>query len=100
MADDEKMILTPEQAEALLPKGKYVHNFVNPSGGVMIGCDYDRPDAIKALKDAESIEVAGPGAMAMEHPIAVWDNEGRVSFFAADMAKVEALSATAKDPLP
>lgn len=93
MSDDNKVILSPEQAEALFPEGEYVHNFVNPGAGLMIGCDYDRADAIKALQEADSIELAGPGAMGMKHPIAVWDKAGKLSFFAADMAKVEALSA-------
>lgn len=93
---DEKVVLTPEQAEALLPEGEYVHNFANPAGGLMVGCDYDRTDAIKALREAKLIEIAGPGAMRMKHPIAVWANDTRPTFFAADMAKVEAY--LAKEP--
>ena len=86
-----KIPLTAEQAEGLLADGAYVHNFA--SGPMMlIGCDYGRADAIKAFRQAKSIELAGPGAMAMKHPIAVDDGE-RITFFAADMDKVAAFEA-------
>lgn len=89
---DEKVFLTPEQAESLLADGEYVHNFV--SGGMMlIGCDYGRAAAIKAFRNAKQIEIGGESCKRMSHPIAVFDANDHLSFFAADMAKVEAFEA-------
>lgn len=89
---DDKIILTPEDAESLLVEGaKHIHNFT--SGPILIGCDYDRADAIKAFRAAASIELAGPGAMAMRHPIAVFEKGGRVTFFEADVDKAKAFEA-------
>lgn len=90
---DDKVILTAEQAEAMLPEGQYVHNFVNPGMNMMVGCDYDRADAIAALKTAVQIELGGEHCMRMKHPIVVWDSKKHLSFFEADMAKVEAFEA-------
>lgn len=91
---DDKVILTPEQAEALLPAGEYVHNFSNPDG-MLVGVDYDRADAVKALKAAKQIELGGDSCMRLEHPIVCWHTENRYTFFAADMEKVQAFEAAA-----
>lgn len=90
MSDDDICLLTAEQAVSLLPEGEYVHNFANPAGGLMLGCDYERADAIKALSEAKRIEIGGEGCKRIKHPLAVWDKNDRLTFFAADMAKVEA----------
>lgn len=89
-SDDKVVILTPKQAEALLPDGNYIHNFANPSVGMMIGCDYERSDAVRALREAKQIELGGEQSKALKHPIVCWHTEKRLTFFAADMAKVEA----------
>lgn len=93
MAKDDKVILTAEQAAELLPEGQYVHNFSNPGVGMLVGCDYDRDDAIRALKEAKQIEIGGDQCKQMKHPIVCWHTEKRLTFFAADMAKVEAFEA-------
>jgi hypothetical protein len=91
MSDDEKVIITPEEAESLLVAGPLVHNFmVGPA--MLLGCDYKRADAIEALKKATEIEIAGPIAKDMKHPIAVRQGD-QVSFFEADMDKVAAFEA-------
>ena len=91
---ETKLIITPAEAESLLIDGAdYVHNYLNPRGGVFIGCDYQRADAIAAFEEAVGIEIAGPGCKSMKHPIAVWKTENDVSFFEADMAKVERFEA-------
>lgn len=56
---DQKIILTPEQAESLLCDGPTVHNYVNPSPGMFLGCDFDRENAIAAFHKAKSIELGG-----------------------------------------
>lgn len=93
MSDDDKVILTPAEAEAMLPEGEYVHNFANPTGGLMVGIDYEREDAVKKLHTAKQIELGGPECMAMKHPIVVWDTPTHHTFFEADMDKVKAFEA-------
>lgn len=93
MAADDKMIITPAEAESLLADGKYVHNYANPAAGMMIGVDYERADAIDAFKKAHSIEIGGDGCKSMKHPIVVWDSPKHYTFFAADMDKVAAFEA-------
>jgi hypothetical protein len=90
---DEKIIITPNEAEGLLPAGDTVHNFVNPGVNLLIGADYDRADAIKAFKNAKRIEIGGEQCRNMKHPIVVLGDDGRYSFFEADMAKVDAFEA-------
>lgn len=91
---DDKVILTPDEAIALLPEGEYVHNFANPGVGMLVGCDYERDNAIKHIRSAYQIELAGEQCMRLKHPLAVWDSKTHVTFFAADMAKVQAFEAS------
>lgn len=84
---NDRLIITPEQAETLLSGGEYIHNFANPNG-MMIGCDYVRSDAIKALKSAAQIEIGGNQCKAMNHALVVWENDSRYTFFATDPNKV------------
>lgn len=89
---DDKFLLTPAEAESLLADGEYIHNYIG--GGMMvIGRDYSRTEAVEAFNAAKSIEIGGPSCKAMRHPIAVFDANDRLSFFEADMTKVEAFEA-------
>lgn len=100
---DDKLIITPAEAEALLIDGaETVHNYANPAAGFMIGVDYERAHAIQAFDAAHQIEIGGPGCKASKHPIVVWDKPNRYSFFEADMAKVDAFEASraALEPKP
>lgn len=92
-AVEQRHVLTSAEAISLLPAGDYVHNFAG--GGILIGCDYSREQAIKALNEAAEIEIGGGACRAMRHPLAVWEPSGRVTFFEADMAKLEAFEAAA-----
>src|SRR6185369_14158525 len=91
---DEKIILTPDEAIELLPSGEHVHNFANHGTTLLAGCDFERGDAIAALRKAIQIELGGEHCMSMKHPIVAWDSKTHCSFFEADMTKVEALEAT------
>lgn len=86
---DKKIILTADQAIELLTPGDLVHNYAS-GPGMLIGCDYTRDQAIKTLREAASIELAGPFAMKSGHPIACWEKDGRVTFFAGDIDKARA----------
>lgn len=92
MSTDDKVILTPAEAESLLADGDSIHNFIQ-AGPMIVGCDYDRADAIKAFQSTVSIEIGGDGCKRMGHAIVVWDSPKHYSFFAADMEKVEAFEA-------
>lgn len=85
----DKVILTTDEAIDLLAGGDQVHNYIQ-AGFSLVGCDYERANAIKEIREAKQIELAGPAAMAMKHPIAVWSSDTCVTFFEADMEKVAA----------
>ena len=99
MSDDDKFVLSADEAISLLNDDvEYVHNYVQ-RGMMFLGCDFERDSAIEAFKAAELIELGGPSCKAMRHPIVVHEKDGRYSFFEADMAKVKALE-TARETDP
>jgi hypothetical protein len=85
-----KMILTPDQAESLLPPGEQVHCLVNPPWG-FVACNSPRKHALRRIRDAKLIEIGGERAKRMKHALIVYAREGGYTFFATDMEKVEAL---------
>ena len=91
MADGRKTILTPEEAETLLPGGDIVHNYLNPSAGMFLGCDFSREETTKALRNAVRIEIGGDACKKMGHALVVWDTDQHYSFFAADKDRVAEL---------
>jgi hypothetical protein len=88
---DERLIITAAEAESLLPDRDCIHNMSR--GPCIIGADWDRKDVIAAFKAAVEIEISGPLMHRLGHPIAVFEPNGRLSFFEADMTKVEAFEA-------
>ena len=94
--NDDKILLTADEAISLLPDGEYVHNYINNMPGLFIGCDYDRADAERHIRDAIACEIAGPGCKGMKHALAVWSSKNCVSFFATDKDKVEAMERAKK----
>jgi len=89
--NDEKILLTPEEAISILAGGDTVHNYANPAAGMFIGCDYDRADAEQHIRDAIQREVAGPVCQGMRHGLAVWSEKNPVTFFETDMEKLRAM---------
>ena len=73
---DDRIFLTVEEALALLDDGEEVHSFASPAGGVLIGADWSREDAIKAIENAKTREVAGPAAQGMKHGLAIMTSTG------------------------
>jgi hypothetical protein len=88
---DEKVLLTADEAISLLCEGEHVHNYVNPGAGLFIGCDFDRDEAEKYIREAVQREIGGDNCKRMKHALVVWKTEKDLSFFETDMAKVEAL---------
>lgn len=90
---DEKIILTPEEAESILADGEHIHSYANPAGGLMLGCDHGRLAVIAGFKTAHAIELGGDNCKRMNHALVVWTEPTRLLFFQTDPAKVEALEA-------
>jgi len=77
MSDDkDAVVLTYEEAVALLPEGKEIHTFVNPAG-ILVGADWTRKEILKALKK-HKVVVTGSQAQAMKHGMAFWDGSMHV----------------------
>lgn len=76
MADDndERVVLTQEQAEAMLDDRERIHTFRGGSG-IMIGADWDRADIIAAIKKYGA-ELSGPIATRMGHGMLLTDKTG------------------------
>ena len=70
----DRKFLTPEEAEAMLPEGEYIHTFRGGSG-IMIGADWKRESIIEAFKTRKP-ELSGQFATAMGHGIAFFDDNG------------------------
>jgi hypothetical protein len=86
---DKSLCLTPDEAESLLAKGKKVHWCLIHETGMQFGCDYDRADAIAALRKAEKITIGRDECLPSGHSVVVW-KDGRPSFFASEKAMVKA----------
>lgn len=67
---DDNIYLTPEQAISALADGEYVHSFVN-SGGLLLGADHSRKQAIETINSASALCIAGQFAKGMKHAIIV-----------------------------
>jgi hypothetical protein len=94
MSTDERLILTADEATALLPDGDdYVHCFSQPSAGMFIGTDHERAGVEDVFRKAKQIEIGGDNCKGMGHPLVVWTGDDRLRFFAADMEKVAAFEA-------
>lgn len=78
MNDNERKVLTRQEADAMLKEGDRVHTF-SGSGGLIIGCEVAREQILK-LADGGRVELAGPSAAAMRHGIAY--NDGGKWYFA------------------
>jgi hypothetical protein len=83
MADGEpdEVLLTYDEAVALLPDGDRIHTFVNPAG-ILVGADWDRGDVLALLRDTDRREVTGPAAQAFGHGLAAM-HDGRPVFIEA-----------------
>jgi hypothetical protein len=70
MADDV-VLLTYDEAVALLPEGERIHTF--PGGGLaLIGAGWDRADVLALLESTDRREVTGPAAQSMGHGLAAY----------------------------
>jgi hypothetical protein len=78
---DERVPLTVEQAMGVLDeKDGYVHTFLNPGAGMLVGADWTVEKARKCF-EKHGVELAGDGATSMGHGIVAIEH-GRAVFFA------------------
>lgn len=70
MSDDDRIVLTTEQALGMLPDDDDIHTFRNP-GGIMLGCDWTR-DAITQAIENNECELGGEMCKRMNHGLVIW----------------------------
>jgi len=74
--DNERRVLSKEEALAMLPFKKHVHTF-RQAGPILIGADWDRKAILDAL-DKFEFELTGEQAQSMGHGMAFCDTNGWV----------------------
>ncbi len=74
MSDEERVMLTKEQAIAMLPDGEYIHTF-RQVGMMILGTDWTREEML-TLIDHSEFELSGPQATAMGHGMAAQTDRG------------------------
>lgn len=75
---DDRVMLTHEQAVAMLPDGIHVHTFTCPVPGVLMGADFIREKLIAHMKEHGPVELSGPLATRMGHGMCLKDEHGRL----------------------
>ena len=73
--DDDKEFLTFDEAVARLPISEMVHTF-RQAGFALLGADWEKEELINALCKAKVIEVTGAQAQAINHGMAIKDENG------------------------
>lgn len=68
---DGVVLLSYDEAVALLPDGDRIHTFLD-GGMALIGADWDRAQVPALLESTDRREVTGPSAQAMKHGLAAF----------------------------
>jgi hypothetical protein len=69
---DERVILTPDQAIAMLdPEAERIHTFVQ-AGPCLLGADHDSQDLLDEINSALQLEIGGEMCCRMNHGLVVW----------------------------
>ena len=77
--NDEPVLLTYDEAVALLPDGNEIHT-VMQAGPTLIGADWDRKDVLTLLRESPRRDVTDPAAQKSGHVLAAYDQDGRIVF--------------------
>ena len=94
VAEDDQLMLTFDEAVALLGNEKQIHTF-SIAGPCLLGCDISKASLIKRLKaNKDTIEVAGRNMRAMGHGLAFLDGNQGPLFIEVDGAKLTELEKT------
>ncbi len=73
--DDEIVLLSYEEAVALLPDGDRIHTFLDASG-TLIGANWDRARILDLLEETPRREITGPAAQSYGHGLAAMRDDG------------------------
>ncbi|HNL98896.1 MAG TPA: hypothetical protein PKL61_17315 [Accumulibacter sp.] len=73
--DDDKELISFDDAVTRLPPGDNIHTF-RQAGPMLLGADHGRTSLLAAMRAAPCIEVTGPQAQAMNHGLAIRDENG------------------------
>jgi hypothetical protein len=74
--NDNKVMLTYQQACDLLPSGERIHTF-RQAGPCLIGADWDRTELLDLMRVFEhTLEQTGEQAQSMKHGLALRDRSG------------------------
>jgi hypothetical protein len=71
VSDGEIILLSYEEAAALLPDGETVHTILD-SPVALIGADWDREKVLRLLRETGRREVTGPAAQSVGHGMAAF----------------------------
>ena len=89
----EKIYLTVEQAESVLPDGDSIHTFFNTGFG-LLGADWSRKDIRDRLRSVNRIEICGDNAKKLGHGICAYNvgcSHDSVLFIETDMDTLDKL---------
>jgi len=76
---DEKVLLTADQAIAMLPDKETIHTFVQSAAGLLLGADWTREYTLAAIQASTHIELTGPSAASMGHHFVI-EHRGRAVY--------------------
>lgn len=72
--DSDRVVLSPEDAEKMLPSGKEIHTF-RQAGPAILGSDIKREKILEKFKTCNP-ELSGEQATKMKHGIVLKDETG------------------------
>jgi hypothetical protein len=72
--DDEPVVLTFDEAVAMLPDGEEIHTFRSSVPNLLVGAHWPRAELICYLRNSH-IELSGPSATSMGHRIAAKERD-------------------------
>jgi len=72
--DNDRCIITNEQALDILADGEQVHTF-RGGNGFMLGGNWDREDLIEAIRESERVEIGGAACQSLGHGLVVWTGD-------------------------
>lgn len=73
--DDEPVLLSYDEAAAMLPDGDRIHTFLD-AGGALVGANWDRAEILELLETSGRREVTGPAAQGFGHGLAAYRADG------------------------
>lgn len=80
--ETERVQLTPEQLDAMMPEGEYVHTFVQ-AGQMLLGADWKRAEILAAARE-HGAELSGEQATAMKHGAVILEPKRGAVFIATN----------------